>query len=84
MYCYLFRSLTLLFMLLNVLYLLKKPDSWNYLIALILLGAMVFHCVWEANPKYSICFMGLMAYSAIMGYDGWKNKKDNKFSFSKK
>lgn len=84
MYCYLFRSLTLLFMLLNVLYLLKKPDSWNYLIALILLGAMVFHCVWEANPKYSICFMGLMAYSAIMGYDGWKNKKDNKLSFSKK
>lgn len=84
MYCYLLRILILIFLLVEACYLWKHPDKWSYLLMLILLGAMVFHNIWEANPKYSICFMGVMIMQMVFGMQNFYKKKKMKVERSSK
>lgn len=76
LYNYALRAIMFFFMFVNTLKLLKRPNFWNYICNLTILGAMVFHCIWEANAKYSICFMGLMFISMVLGMDDWKDRKE--------
>ena len=47
---------------------------------LTLLGGMIFHVFWEANPKYSICFMGVMMFMMVTGIENLceEEKKETK------
>lgn len=56
-YCYVFRFMMLLLICILSLYMFRSRDKHYFFISLILLGGMVFHCLWEANSKYSLCFM---------------------------
>lgn len=41
----------------------------------------IFHVFWEANPKYSICFMGAMMFMMVTGIENLceeKSKNKNK------
>ena len=42
---------------------------------LTLLGGMIFHVFWEANPKYSICFMGAMMFMMVTGIENLCEEK---------
>lgn len=57
LYCYAFRFLMLMFICILSFHLFKTKTKEYYFLILILLGGMVFHCLWEANSKYSLCFM---------------------------
>lgn len=47
----------------------QTKDKWVYVAMLSILGGMVFHIFWEANPKYSICFMGMMTFVMLFGIE---------------
>lgn len=69
MYSYFMRSSLWISALIGAIHLIKKRDPWEYIAMLCVLGGMVFHIFWEANPKYSICFMGMMTYLMIAGIE---------------
>ena len=57
LYCYAYRFLMLLLICILCLRMMKSLAKEYFFFILILLGAMIFHCIWEANSKYSLCFM---------------------------
>lgn len=73
MYSYLIRIMLWCFSLIAALKLIRKKDKWEYITMLCVLGGMVFHIFWEANPKYSICFMGMMTLLMLYGVETVSN-----------
>ena len=69
MYSYLARFILLCCCLISAVKLIRKKDKWVYVAMLSILGGMVFHIFWEANPKYSICFMGMMTFVMLFGIE---------------
>ena len=69
MYSYLARFTLLCCCLISAVKLIRKKDKWVYVAMLSILGGMVFHIFWEANPKYSICFMGMMTFVMLFGIE---------------
>ena len=69
MYSYLVRMAVWCFALVAAIGMLRKRNPWNYVVMLTLLGGMIFHVFWEANPKYSICFMGVMMFMMVTGIE---------------
>lgn len=69
MYSYLTRMALWSFSLIAALNLIREKDKWEYTAMLCVLGGMVFHIFWEANPKYSICFMGMMTLMMLSGIE---------------
>lgn len=80
MYSYLLRAVLWITSLISAIHLMKKRNQWEYIAMLCILGGMVFHMFWEANPKYSICFMGMMNYLMISGIEILSEKKLQKIS----
>ena len=69
MYSYLARFTLLCCCLISAVKLIRQKDKWVYVAMLSILGGMVFHIFWEANPKYSICFMGMMTFVMLFGIE---------------
>ena len=69
MYSYLARFILLCCCLISAVKLIRQKDKWVYVAMLSILGGMVFHIFWEANPKYSICFMGMMTFVMLFGIE---------------
>lgn len=84
MYSYLMRMAIWCFALVAAIQMIKKRDPWNYVMMLTLLGGMIFHVFWEANPKYSICFMGAMIFMMVAGIENLceEEKKEQKLQVS--
>ena len=80
MYSYLMRMAVWCFALVAAIGMLRKRNPWNYVVMLTLLGGMIFHVFWEANPKYSICFMGVMMFMMVTGIENLceEEKKETK------
>ena len=72
------------FALVAAIGMLRKRNPWNYVVMLTLLGGMIFHVFWEANPKYSICFMGVMMFMMVTGIENLceEEKKEQKQKIS--
>lgn len=68
MYSYLMRMAVWCFALVAAIGMLRKRNPWNYVVMLTLLGGMIFHVFWEANPKYMH-----MLYGCNDVYDGNRN-----------
>ncbi len=70
-YCFAFRILTLLFMLVALWKLLrtKKIDPYQFLFVLSFFGGVLFYCFWEAKNSYSLPFVYLMLLVAAHGAD---------------
>lgn len=67
-YCQVFRSTTFLFIILSVLFQLRRKGVEEFFVlSLTLLGAILFFLLWETNKKYNICFMGIVL---ILAGDG--------------
>lgn len=68
-YCQAFRAVTLLFMLLSGIGLLKENNTGNiqWLYMLTFLGGVAFYCFWEAKEIYSLPFVPIMLMSAENG-----------------
>lgn len=83
-YSYLMRMAVWCFALAGGIHMLRKRNAWNYVMMLTLLGGMIFHIFWEANPKYSICFMGAMIFMMITGMESLceEEKKERKLQIS--
>ena len=69
MYSYLARFTLLCCCLISAVKLIRQKDKWVYVAMLSILGGMIFHIFWEANPKYSICFMGMMTFVMMFGIE---------------
>ena len=84
MYSYLMRIAVWCFALVAAIGMLRKRNPWNYVVMLTLLGGMIFHVFWEANPKYSICFMGVMMFMMVTGIENLceEEKKEQKQKIS--
>ena len=84
MYSYLMRMAVWCFALVAAIGMLRKRNPWNYVVMLTLLGGMIFHVFWEANPKYSICFMGVMMFMMVTGIENLceEEKKEQKQKIS--
>ena len=74
MYSYLTRIALLCGCLVSAVNLIHKKDKWEYAALLCVLGGMVFHLFWEANPKYSICFMGMMTFLMVSGMEAFSQR----------
>lgn len=61
MFCYSFRFITLVFIFIACAGLLKRKNKFLYFNCVILLGGMIFHCIWEANSKYLVCSILLVS-----------------------
>ncbi|PXV91483.1 hypothetical protein C8E03_10339 [Lachnotalea glycerini] len=65
-----FHIMTLLLLLLKIVLLLTNHTSSDSpLIYILLFGGVLFHLIWEANPKYSLNFMMLLFFIACEGLD---------------
>ncbi|MGN0335165.1 MAG: hypothetical protein ACI4DV_05820 [Lachnospiraceae bacterium] len=70
LYCHIYWVSMLVLLLISVIALLKKRcDTPFYIIALNLLGAMLFHILWESYYIYSLGFSMLMLLLAADGAD---------------
>lgn len=47
----------------------KKLPAFSYVIAITILGGMLFHLIWEAGEAYSMPFVGLLTMAAALGSD---------------
>ncbi len=58
MYVQVFRAITFFLICMSIFRQIRKK-AWNdiFLFTLTLLGAILFFLIWEANPKYNICFL---------------------------
>lgn len=67
-YFQIFHVVLIWFAILGIVYLfLYSKSIFEALPAVVLLGGIGFHIIWEANPKYSLNFMFCLVYLSILG-----------------
>lgn len=68
-YCFAFRIVTLVLMLVAMGNLLKRKEihPYQFLFVLSFLGAVLFYCFWEAKNSYSLPFVYIMLFIEMYG-----------------
>ncbi|MFA9377132.1 MAG: hypothetical protein ACERKZ_10315 [Lachnotalea sp.] len=68
-YCYVYHFMIFLLLIISIISLLyKKPNNFLYIVALNLLGGIIFHLFWEAGEVYSISFSCSILVLAADGF----------------
>lgn len=83
LFCYAFRFITLVLIFIACAGLLKRKNKYLYFNCVILLGGMLFHCIWEANSKYSICFVNVMMCLMCGGLETIRDKNSSEYKADK-
>ena len=77
-YCQVFRAFTFLFLLYSVINQIKQKDfNEIFLLSLTIFGSFIFFILWEANKKYSVCFVFLLLLLTADGLSVFKNHVNN-------
>ena len=70
LYCQIFRCSTFLLMLFALVRLFRSEKAnFSFVLALTMLGGILFYLVWEAKASYNIPFLGVMTLLMAQGAD---------------
>ena len=65
--CYMqaYNGIMLLFIALGLIYMLQKEYSYMLIFVIFLMGALIFYIFWEAHPRQSLSYAGIMTVMIV-------------------